>query len=79
MSFETRVVPFLASVKGGKEGIGIAAKQLQELIATVVSEGWEFYSVETINVEVQPGCLAALQGKGPSYTPYEMVLFRRQR
>ncbi|MCL2348402.1 MAG: DUF4339 domain-containing protein [Planctomycetaceae bacterium] len=42
-------------------------------------DGWEFYSMESINVLSQPGCLAALFGVKAGITAYNMLVFRRQK
>lgn len=70
------VSPFIGSIKGGQSAKDVA-QQLQALINQYAQKGWEFCSVSEVNIEVAPGCLAALLGKGNEYTKYDQVIFRR--
>jgi hypothetical protein len=39
-----------------------AAGYLQDLVTQIAAQGWAFYPVNSIGVQVQPGCLASLFG-----------------
>jgi hypothetical protein len=41
--------------------------------------GWEFYRVDSIGVQIQAGCLAALFGQGPQQRTYYVYYFPRAR
>lgn len=54
-----------------------AARHLEELIEAYAVDGWEFFRVATITVDILPGCLAGLLGnRGESRRLY-VVTFRR--
>lgn len=55
------VTPFMGSIKG-KQNAKDVSDQLQSLINTYAKKGWEFSSVAEVNIEVSPGCIAALLG-----------------
>ena len=40
-----------------------AAAYLENVVNKYASEGWEFQRVDSIGVQVQPGCMDALSGK----------------
>ena len=64
---EYKVIPFNANL-GQKDGAEKAAEQLQSLIDTLLSEGYEFVSMGNIDSLVAPesGCLGF--GAKPGYT-----------
>ena len=76
MKYEYRVVPFIGKVKSG-QGAEIAAQQLQSLISSHVASGWEFVQLGDVNIEIQPGCLAALFGQKAAYVKFDQVIFRK--
>jgi hypothetical protein len=53
-----------------------AAAYLQETVTQMAAQGWEFYRVDPIGVEIQPGCLAALLGARVQQMTYYVVTFR---
>jgi hypothetical protein len=78
--YSYRVVPFIGKVSVGvfsKDGPHTVGNQLQAVIDDNVKGGWEFYSVEKISIEVQPGCLGMLSGRSVSYMLYDQMIFRR--
>jgi len=82
MAYLYKVVPFSGSFKTGvlgREGPETASKQLEDVINSHVSQGWEFYSVSQINMLIKPGCLAFLFGDRRSTVPYDQVIFRRSQ
>lgn len=78
--YEYKAIPFLASVKStDKESAGLASKQLEETINSSSSDGWEFYSLGAITVEVAPGCLGSLTGSKSTTVRLDQIIFRRSR
>ncbi len=55
-----------------------AASYLQRIANEQAKNGWDFYRVDEIGVEVKPGCLAALFGGKASYTQYYVITFRKE-
>lgn len=76
MNYQYLVVPFIGSIKG-KQGADVAANQLTSLINQHAAQGWEFYQMADINIEVQPGCIAGLFGASVSYIRLDQLVFRR--
>mgnify|MGYP000029171527 FL=1 len=53
---ETKVIPFVPSVTDVNPA-GAAATQLQDLINTTISEGWEFVTITSMSTSVKAtGC-----------------------
>ncbi len=53
--YEYKAVPFLASVPGrDPKSADEASKQLTKAINTNARDGWEFYQLEAVSVEVIP-------------------------
>ncbi|MCB1037801.1 MAG: hypothetical protein KDD47_28465 [Acidobacteria bacterium] len=77
MPSEYKVVPFVASI-GSREGSAEAASQLEEMIRSFASEGWDFYRMERIETfhDGEKGCFGFGATPGSS-TSYSMVVFRR--
>ncbi len=78
--YRYRVVPFVGEIKRGffsSDNAATVSAQLQRVIESNVNEGWEFYSVEKIGIEVKPGCLQSLMGSRVTYISFDQVVFRR--
>ncbi|MBX3042010.1 MAG: hypothetical protein KF789_14990 [Bdellovibrionaceae bacterium] len=72
-------VPPHIEVQAGKNHGGEAAAYMQKIVDANATNGWEFYRVDPIGVNVKPGCLSALFGqKDVSYT-YYVISFRKQK
>ena len=69
-------IPPNISVRGGGRGQE-AAQYLENVVNEQAVEGWEFYRVDNIGVEVPAGCLAIF-GQKSTYTNYYVVTFRRE-
>jgi len=78
MNYQYKVVPFIGKLKSG-ESAEIAAQQLQNLISQYTSQGWEFVQLGDVNIEIQPGCIAALLGQKASYITFDQVVFRKSQ
>lgn len=55
-----------------------AAAYLEGVVNSQAKEGWEFYRVDAIGVNVKPGCIAGLLGQKEVLSTYYVVTFRRQ-
>jgi hypothetical protein len=55
-----------------------AAAYLEGIVNDMASDGWEFFRVDTIGVQVQPGCLGILGGQRQTNNAYYVVTFRRE-
>ena len=52
------------------------ASQLELAIRLHASQGWEFYQLADVNIEVQPGCIAGLFGATVQYVRFDQLIFR---
>jgi len=78
--YEYRVVPFIGQVKEGEKDIAQkVAAQLQEIINQEAQQGWEYVSVDRIQIAVKPGCLGGLGGVKVAAIGFDQVVFRKQR
>jgi predicted metalloprotease len=76
MSNIYRVIPFRGKIKG-KQSAGDVSNQLEEIINERAKEGWEFDQLSSVNIEVQPGCLAGIFGAKVAYNRFDMVIFKK--
>lgn len=79
--YEYKVVPFIGEIRGGtfdKHNAQTVSNQLEDLIQDHAEEGWEFCSVEKVDIEVQPGCLGRVLGHSAEYLNFDQVIFRRE-
>jgi hypothetical protein len=53
------------------------ADQLEGAIRRYASEGWDFYQLSDVNIEVQPGCISGLFGAKVQYVRFDQLIFRR--
>jgi hypothetical protein len=54
-----------------------AAQYLESVVARMAAEGWDFYRVDSIGVQSNPGCLGFLVGQKASNTLYYVITFRK--
>jgi len=40
-------------------------------------QGWEFYRIDSVQIQVSPGCLASLLGAKATYINFDQAIFRR--
>lgn len=71
-----RVIPFIGKVKRYQSANDVS-NQLEALINEGAKEGWQFEQVNNVNIEVQPGCLAAIFGAKVDYVRFDMVIFKK--
>ncbi|MFI5274884.1 MAG: DUF4177 domain-containing protein [Ktedonobacterales bacterium] len=60
-------------------GQGEAAVYLQAIENQYAAQSWEFYRVDSLGVQQNPGCLGVLIGQRQVTTVYYVVTFRRER
>ena len=80
--YEYIAVPFVGNITSGiftVQNAGIITKQLQTTINEYVSKGWDYYSMEKVNVQVTPGCLASLLGQREVFITFDQIIFRRKQ
>ena len=68
----------MGAVKSG-EGAAAVSAQLETAINSESAQGWEFYQLAEVNIEVSPGCLAGLFGAKAEYTKFDQIVFRRPK
>ncbi|WKN21482.1 hypothetical protein [Azotobacter vinelandii] len=72
-------VPPNIEVKANKHQGNEAALYLESIANRYAEEGWEFYRVDSVGVQVQVGCFDALMGKRASVNTYYVITFRKPR
>lgn len=75
MRYQYKVVPFIGQSKGRLSAAEVAS-QLEFAISQYASQGWEFYQLSDVNIEVRPGCLAGLFGAEVQYARFDQLIFR---
>ncbi|MEZ8745945.1 hypothetical protein AB4516_15780 [Vibrio sp. 10N.222.54.F12] len=55
-----------------------AARYLENVVNQYAREGWEFHRVDTIGVQIQPGCMDALKGRKMENASYYVISFRKE-
>jgi hypothetical protein len=75
MKYQYKVVPFIGQNRGSLSAAGVAA-QLEMVISQHVEQGWEFYQLADVNIEVQPGCISGLFGAKVQYIRFDQLIFR---
>lgn len=78
--YRYRVVPFIGTIKSGffsSDNAETVSAQLQRLIERHAQQGWEFYSLEKVGIEVSPGCLGRLLGQSAAYINFDQLIFRQ--
>jgi len=76
MAFQYKVVPFIGQIKGGESAASVSS-QLEGLVNQHASQGWEFYQLSDVRIEIRPGCISALLGSKVSYVSYNQLIFRK--
>jgi hypothetical protein len=72
-----QVPPNIAIAEKGQKGTE-AANYLERIVNDMARKGWEFYRIDTIGVQVNPGCLGALTGKKQELIDYYVISFRKE-
>jgi hypothetical protein len=76
--YEYKAVPFIGTIRA-KQGPDFVAQQLSGVINQHAVDGWEFYQMGDVNIQINPGCLASLLGASASYIRFDQLIFRRQK
>ena len=71
-----KVVPFIGKIKSNQSASEVSS-QLQSVINSEASQGWELDQIQAVNIEVKPGCIAALFGSTEVYVKFDQVIFRK--
>lgn len=79
MSFTYKMVQIPPSilVKGNTTQGTEAASYLEGVVNEHAAEGWEFFRVDPIGVQTQPGCLAGLLGQHATEVTYYVITLRK--
>ena len=72
-----QVMPFIGKIKG-KQTAADVSNQLETLINEGAANGLDFVQLGSVNIEVQPGCLAGLMGAKADYTRFDMAIFKNK-
>jgi hypothetical protein len=75
VTYQYKVVPFIGQNRGRLSAHDVAT-QLESLISRHAAEGWEFYQLSDVNIEVRPGCIAGLFGASAQYIRFDQLIFR---
>ncbi len=79
-AYEYKVVPFVGRMDTGDQGGAIkVAGQLQKLINDVAAQGWEFYRIDHVQIQVRLKYSGALLRAKVAYIGSDQVVFRRER
>ena len=78
MAFQYKMVqvPPTISVKSKEYKGSEAATYLDDIVNQMATQGWEFYRVDPIGVQVRPGCLAGLFGQRVQERTFYVITFR---
>jgi hypothetical protein len=71
-------VPPAISVKEKEHKGTEAAAYMESVVSQMAEQGWEFYRVDSIGVQLEPGCLGALFGQKTAERSYYVITFRKQ-
>lgn len=56
-----------------------AAAYLEGVVNEYAADGWEFYRIDSIGVQLKPGCFDVLGGKKEENSQYYVVSFRKEK
>lgn len=77
MNYRYKVLPFIGAVEE-YDSLKVA-EQLWQKINAQAEIGYEFYQLNTVNIEVVPGCIAGLLGSKSFTKQHDMLIFRKER
>ena len=66
-------------VESGTRLRGQAAAYLERIVNEQARMGWEFFRIDQVGIQVNPGCLAGLFGATSNTLIYYVVTFRKLR
>jgi hypothetical protein len=76
--YQYRVIPFIGAINSGQTASDVS-QQLEAEINRHAAQGWEFWTLNDVNIQVNPGCLAGLLGAKASYMAFDQLVFRREQ
>jgi len=50
---------------------------LHSLLTVKNTKGWDFYQINTVNISINPGCIAEILGIRAFDQKYNMAIFRK--
>lgn len=56
-----------------------AASYLENVVNGMAKVGWDFYRVDVVGVQVNPGCLGAILGRRQELINYYVITFRKPK
>ena len=71
-----KVVPFIGKIKSSQSA-GEVSSQLESVINQYAGQGWTLDQIQSVNIEVKPGCLAGLFGAKESYVKFDQIVFKQ--
>lgn len=71
-----QIPPNVSVEMKGRKG-NEAAVYLQTVVNQHAEKGWEFQRVDSIGIQVRPGCLGGLFGQKPEQEQYYVITFRK--
>lgn len=71
-------IPTNIAVEMKKHKGNEAAAYMEKVVNEYARQGWEFFRVDSIGVDVQPGCFDALSGKKATSSMYHVITFRKE-
>lgn len=79
MQYKTVAAPVGLKIKAGDPtGCSKAVASYSDLIQKESVGGWELDMIQSIPIEEQPGCLAALAGVKSTTTYFNMLIFKKE-
>jgi hypothetical protein len=75
--YDYRVVPLSITTDSVGSEAHVAAERVRRVVAQMAAEGWDFYRIDTVGVEVRPGCLGAILGQTSAERSCSLAIFRR--
>jgi len=71
-------VPFTPQVSLGSSSMNVISRELRDTVSEYEAKGFEFMRIDTVHVDIRPGCIMAMFGKQTEYHPYEFLVFRKK-
>jgi hypothetical protein len=75
--YDYRVVPLSITTESVGSEAHVAAERVGRVVAQMAAEGWDFYRIDAVGVEVRPGCLGAILGQTSAERSCSLAIFRR--
>jgi hypothetical protein len=76
MSYRYKTLPFIGENKNSLDP-NLIADQLNKAINLNSIDGWEFYTINNVNIYVEAGCFSAMFGAKSYEKRFDMLVFRK--